>query len=171
MRCTWQQGLSHRYEIVQPVITATIAVRLIITELRLLGYSWTPAKLSATLSFQLLYLSVCWRGFHWRVKKFNLCWLIDSKSYFVFGSTTLATRKYSTQRKGNKFSFSFLFAVMRSLSSAGSAAPSLIKGGEDKQELGYWAVWSLSSAKAGFGIHQLRDDDFKVKLLLSLPNP
>jgi hypothetical protein len=45
--------------------------------------------------------------------------------------------------------------------------------GEDKQELGYWAVWSLSSAKAGFGIHQLRDDDFRVRvssLLLTVPD-
>lgn len=32
----------------------------------------------------------------------------------------------------------------------------------DKHEIGDWAVWSLSSAKTGFGIQQLRDDDFNT---------
>jgi len=32
----------------------------------------------------------------------------------------------------------------------------------EKQEIGDWAVWSLSSAKTGFGIRQLRDDDFST---------
>lgn len=51
-------------------------------------------------------------------------------------------------------------AFFRSLSDQERYATS--KNLEDKQELGYWAVWSLSSAKPGFGINQLRDDDFKV---------
>lgn len=29
----------------------------------------------------------------------------------------------------------------------------------DKQEIGVMAVWSLSSAKPGFGVEQLRDDN------------
>jgi anaphase-promoting complex subunit 10 len=32
----------------------------------------------------------------------------------------------------------------------------------EKHEIGEWAVWSLSSAKTGFGIQQLRDDDFNT---------
>lgn len=32
----------------------------------------------------------------------------------------------------------------------------------EKHEIGDWAVWSLSSAKTGFGIQQLRDDDFNT---------
>jgi len=32
----------------------------------------------------------------------------------------------------------------------------------EKQEIGDWAVWSLSSAKPGFGVQQLRDDDFNT---------
>ncbi len=30
---------------------------------------------------------------------------------------------------------------------------------KDKQEIGDQAVWSLSSAKPGFGVEQLRDDN------------
>lgn len=36
------------------------------------------------------------------------------------------------------------------------------KANSDKQELGDRAAWSLSSAKAGFGVQQLRDDDTKT---------
>jgi hypothetical protein len=32
-------------------------------------------------------------------------------------------------------------------------------GSRDKQEIGGQAVWSLSSAKPGFGVEQLRDDN------------
>ncbi len=32
----------------------------------------------------------------------------------------------------------------------------------DKQEIGSQAVWSLSSAKPGFGVEQLRDDNLET---------
>lgn len=35
------------------------------------------------------------------------------------------------------------------------------KGKGDKQEIGSQAVWSLSSAKPGFGVEQLRDDNIE----------
>ena len=43
-----------------------------------------------------------------------------------------------------------------------STESSISQFDEGKQELGRWAVWSLSSAKPGFGIHQLRDNDYRV---------
>jgi anaphase-promoting complex subunit 10 len=36
------------------------------------------------------------------------------------------------------------------------------KNESEKHEIGDWAVWSLSSAKSGFGVQQLRDDDFST---------